>query len=49
MNEGYVKQQLHLLFYAVSNVIDNNPNVQHITLEEVRDWIQDILEDGWIK
>lgn len=49
MNDIYVKQQLYLLLYAVINVIDNNPNVQHITLEEVRDWIQDILQNGWVK
>lgn len=49
VDNQYVKHQLHLLFYAVSNVVDNNPNVEHITMKEIRDWIEDILEDGWIK
>jgi len=48
-NEQYVKQQLTLLASAIGNVIDNNPNVIHITMSEVWEWIHDILGDGWIQ
>jgi hypothetical protein len=30
---------------AVANVIDNNPNVAHITMAEIIEWIDDILEN----
>lgn len=48
-NEQYVKQQLTLLASAIGNAIDNNPNVTHITMSEVWEWINDILGDGWIQ
>jgi len=39
----HLKQQLMLLRSAVGNVIDNNPNVCHITMNEIWQWIDDIL------
>lgn len=38
-------QQLMLLRSAIANVIDNNPNVTHITMGEIIEWIDDILEN----
>ena len=40
---GQLKQQLMLLRSAVGNVIDKNPNVCHITMNEIHQWIDDIL------
>ena len=39
----HLKQQLILLRAAVGNAIDNNPNVCHITMNEIHQWIDDIL------
>jgi len=47
-NDRYVKQQLTLLLMAIGNVIDDNPNVTHITLPEIWEWLNDILGDGWV-
>jgi hypothetical protein len=38
-------QQLFLLRCAVANVIDQNPNVNHITMNEILQWIDDIREE----
>ena len=35
--------ELQLLRAAVGNVIDDNQNVEHITLAEIWDWLDDIL------
>lgn len=43
MSKGELLQQLMLLRSAVGNVIDNNPNVCHITMNEIHRWIDDIL------
>jgi len=40
-----LKHQLVLLRAAVGNVIDNNPNVCHITMNEIHQWIDDILAE----
>ena len=32
---------------AVGNVIDDNPDVEHITINEIWHWLNDILGDGW--
>jgi len=40
-----LKQQLFLLRCAVANSIDNNPNVNHITMNEILQWIDDIMEE----
>lgn len=39
----HLKQQLILLQNAIGNVIDNNPNVAHINMNEIWQWIDDIL------
>ena len=39
----HLKQQLILLQNAIGNVIDNNPNVPHINMNEIWQWIDDIL------
>lgn len=36
--------QVQLLLSAIGNVIDNNPNVDHITFPEIWEWLNDILE-----
>jgi len=41
----HLKQQLMLLRSSVGNVIDNNPNVCHITMQEIHKWIDDILAE----
>ena len=38
-----LKQQLFLLRCAVANSIDRNPNVNHITMNEILQWIDDIM------
>ena len=45
MSRGELLQQLMLLRSAVENVIDNNPNVCHITMNEIHQWIDDILAE----
>jgi hypothetical protein len=35
--------EMQLLRAAVGNVIDDNQNVEHITLPEIWDWLDDIL------
>tara|TARA_Y100001973_G_C5080174_1_gene272070 strand:- start:361 stop:507 length:147 start_codon:yes stop_codon:yes gene_type:complete len=47
MNRSQLLQQLILLRAAVGNVLDNNPNVCHITMGEIHQWIDDIV--GWMK
>ena len=37
------KQQIVLLLNAIGNVIDDNPNVTHITYSEIWEWLNDIL------
>lgn len=36
-------QNLQLLLSAIGNVIDDNPNVKHITLPEIWEWLNDII------
>jgi len=38
-----MKQQIQLLMLAVGNVIDDNPNVEHITYPEIHQWLDDML------
>lgn len=45
MKKGQLLQQLMLLRSAIGNVIDNNPNVCHITMNEIHEWIDDILAE----
>lgn len=39
------KQQLQLLLSAIGNVIDDTQGVTHINLNEIWDWLYDILGD----
>jgi len=39
-------QNLHLLLCAIGNVIDENPNVEHITYPEIWEWLNDILGES---
>ena len=41
--EKQVVQQIVLLRNAVGNVIDENPNVQWITMPDIVRWLDDIL------
>ena len=45
MNKGQLLQQLMLLRSAVGNAIDQNPLVCHITMNEIHQWIDDILAE----
>lgn len=46
-NDRYVKNQITLLMWAVGNVIDDNTNIELITMNEIWDWLNDILREGW--
>jgi len=35
--------ELQLLLCAVGNVIDDNPDVEHITMPEIWEWLNDII------
>jgi hypothetical protein len=35
--------ELQLLLCAIGNVIDNNPHVEHITIPEIWEWLNDIM------
>jgi len=35
--------ELQLLLCAVGNVIDDNPDVEHITMPEIWEWLNDIV------
>jgi hypothetical protein len=35
--------ELQLLLSAIGNVIDKNPNVEHITIPEIWEWLNDIM------
>ena len=35
--------QVQLLLSAIGNAIDDNPNVEHITLPEIWEWLNDIM------
>ena len=35
--------ELQLLLCAIGNVIDDNPNVEHITIPEIWEWLNDII------
>ena len=37
-------RQLQLLLFAIGNVIDDNPHVEHISYSEIWSWLNDILE-----
>lgn len=43
MNVGR-ERQLQLLLFAIGNVIDENPKVEHISYGEIWYWLNDILE-----
>jgi len=36
-------RELELLLCAVGNVIDDNPDVEHITMPEIWEWLNDIV------
>ena len=36
-------QNLQLLLCAIGNVIDEDPNVEHITMPEIWEWLNDII------
>ena len=38
-----VEMQVQLLLAAIGNVIDERKDVQHITLPEIWEWLNDIL------
>jgi len=38
-----VDMELQLLLSAVGNVIDDNPDVEHITMPEIWEWLNDIV------
>jgi len=38
-----VDMELQLLLCAVGNVIDENQDVEHITMPEIWEWLNDIL------
>jgi len=38
-----VDMQLQLLLCAIGNVIDDNKDVEHITIPEIWEWLNDIL------
>lgn len=35
--------QVQLLLSAIGNAIDKNPDVEHITLPEIWEWLNDIM------
>lgn len=37
-------QQVFLLRCAIANAIDKNPNVNHITYNEILEWLDEIME-----
>ena len=41
--DGNTKRQMVLLLNAIGNVIDENKNVEHITMPEIWEWLNDIL------
>jgi len=38
-----VDMQVQLLLFAIGNVIDDNKEVEHITIPEIWEWLNDIL------
>ncbi len=38
-----VDMELQLLLCAIGNVIDDNKNVEHITIPEIWEWLNDII------
>lgn len=40
-----VRQQIQLLLFAINNSIAELPGVEHISLEEVYEWLKDIQEE----
>ncbi len=38
-----VDMELQLLLCAIGNVIDNDKNVEHITIPEIWEWLNDIM------
>ena len=41
------ERQIQLLLFAIGNVIDDNRSVEHITMPEIWQWLNDILSmDG---
>jgi len=38
-----VDMELQLLLCAVGNVIDDNQDVEHITMPEIWEWLNDII------
>ena len=41
--KGATLFQVQLLLSAIGNAIDENPDVEHITLPEIWEWLNDIL------
>jgi|AMFO01.1.fsa_nt_gi hypothetical protein len=41
MNE--IELQMQLLLFSIGNVIDDDNSVEHITLPEIWQWLNDIL------
>jgi hypothetical protein len=35
--------ELQMLLCAIGNVIDDDPNVEHITIPEIWEWLNDIM------
>ena len=35
--------ETQLLLHAIGNVIDDDPDVEHITIPEIWEWLNDIL------
>jgi len=38
-----IKRQIQLLLCAIGNVIDDDRSVEHITMPEIWQWLNDIL------
>ena len=38
-----IERQMRLLLHAIQNSIDENPIVFHISMEEIHQWLTDIL------
>jgi len=38
-----IKRQIQLLLFAIGNVIDGEQGVEHITMPEIWQWLNDIL------
>ena len=41
-----VERQIQLLLFAIGNVIDDDRSVEHITIPEIWEWLNDILSES---